>query len=284
MGKIISLQLPITSLEAYVAAVHALPILGAAEERAYAIAYHEKGDLNAARALVLGSLRFVLYIARGYRGYGLPEGDLIQEGNIGLMKAVKHFDPSVGVRLITFAVRWIKAEIQEFILKNWRIVKVATTKAQRKLFFNLRRYKQKLGWLTAKETHEIAKDLGVLPAEIREMESRLAGEDVAFEAREPDEETHNLVPAHYLEDAQSNPAFQIEQEVSEAVYRERFFKAFRALDERSQDILKSRFLDEPKATLQKLASKYQISVERVRQIEARAISQLKRLTMGVMEA
>lgn len=276
MNNIMALQLPTHSLEAYMAAVHALPILGAAEERQLAFRYRQEQDLGAARTLILRNLRFVLYIVRGYRGYGLPEGDLIQEGTIGLMKAVKHFDPAVGVRLVTFAVRWIKAEIHEFILRNWRIVKIATTKAQRKLFFNLRRYKQTLGWLTGEETQQIARDLGVQPADIREMEGRLHGQDVAFETRESDEdEPHSLVPARYLEDASGNPALALEQDNKDAAHRERFWKVFATLDERSQQILKSRFLEEPKATLQTLASQHHISIERVRQIEAQALDRLR---------
>lgn len=256
--NLLTLSLPTHSLEAYKAAIYGLPLLGAIEERQLAMQYRQEQALGAARALILGNLRFVLYIARGYRGYGLPEGDLIQEGTIGLMKAVKHFDPAMGVRLISFAVRWIKAEIQEFILKNWRIVKVATTKVQRKLFYNLRRYKQKLGWLSKEETHQIAQDLGVLPSEIQEMEQRLTGRDIAFD-----------------EEPASNPALQVEQDVLETSDRDRFAKAFKTLDERGRDILTSRFLKQPKATLQMLASKYSISVERVRQLENKAIEKLK---------
>lgn len=250
----------------YKAAIDALPLLGAMEERQLALQYREKQDLGAARALILGNLRFVLYIARGYYRYGLPENDLIQEGTIGLMKAVKHFDPAMGVRLISFAVHWIKAEIQEFILKNWRIVKIATTKAQRKLFFNLRRCKQKLQWFSKAETHKIAQDLGVSPQEIQKMENRLTGQDIAFDVK---------APVYCLEDPTSNPAAQFEQDALETYAREHLAKGFKTLDERGRDILTSRFLQQPKATLQTLASKYGISVERVRQLEHQAIEKLK---------
>lgn len=268
---------PNGSVEAYMAAVRQIPILSQSEEQALAHRYRDAGDLDAARKLVLSHLRFVVHVARGYRGYGLPLGDLIQEGNVGLMKAVKRFDPAVGVRLISFAVHWIRAEIHEFILRNWRIVKVATTKAQRKLFFNLRQSKHRLGWLNQKEIQAVAKDLGVPEREVAEMESRLAGRDIGFDLpSESDEEDHSFAPVAYLEAArESDPAVVLEERNSAAEGKRRLHESLTRLDERSRDILRRRWLNEPKATLHELAEEYGVSAERVRQIEAGAMKKLR---------
>ena len=232
-------------------------------------------NIQAAKKLVLSHLRFVIHVARGYSGYGLPQADLIQEGNIGLMKAVKRFNPEVGVRLVSFAVHWIKAEIHEYVLRNWRIVKVATTKAQRKLFFNLRKTKQRLGWFNENEVDMVANELGVSPQDVMEMESRMTGADVAFDlpGDEHDEETY--APALYLEDKSSNFAAELENENYEAQATDQLAVALDNLDARSQDIIKARWLDETKATLQDLAAKYNISAERVRQLETNALKKLK---------
>jgi len=268
---------PVGSLDAYIQRVHGIPVLSAEQERELALRFHDEEDLEAARQLVLHHLRFVVHVARGYLGYGLPLGDLIQEGNIGLMKAVKRFDPGVGVRLVSFAVHWIKAEMHEYILKNWRIVKVATTKAQRKLFFNLRKSKKRLGWMNAAEVKAVAKDLGVTPEEVLEMESRLAGKDIGFDlTSETEDEDSNLVaPVSYLADTDSDPAKAIEREDYETRSEARLVKALTVLDERSRHILQRRWLDEEKATLQELADKYQVSAERIRQLENNAIKKLK---------
>ncbi|ROR34507.1 RNA polymerase sigma factor RpoH [Inmirania thermothiophila] len=272
----LTLPAPVSNLDAYIEAVNRIPVLDAEEERQLARAWRERRDLEAARRLVLAHLRFVVYIARGYLGYGLPLGDLIQEGNIGLMKAVKRFDPAMGVRLVSFAVHWIRAEIHEFILRNWRIVKVATTKAQRKLFFNLRRAKQRLGWLSRDEARRIAADLGVPEAEVVEMERRLAAHDVPFDAGpEDDDEGHRPAPVAYLEDRGADPAEQVAQAEWEAHSRARLHAALAALDPRSRDIVTRRWLAEPKATLQELAAEYGISIERVRQIENAAIRKMR---------
>jgi len=268
---------PTGSLDAYIQAVNAVPVLSAPEERALAVRFRETEDLDAARELVLHHLRFVVHVARGYLGYGLPLGDLIQEGNIGLMKAVKRFDPEVGVRLVSFAVHWIKAEIHEFILKNWRIVKVATTKSQRKLFFNLRSSKKRLGWMNRKEVETIARELKVSPKDVMEMESRLAGQDITFDItpETEDEDSRSVAPASYLaatDDA--DPAQSLERSDSETKGEAQLQRALVKLDDRSRHIMQRRWLDEHKATLQELADHYGVSAERIRQLENNAIKKL----------
>jgi RNA polymerase sigma-32 factor len=268
---------PVGDLDAYISAVYSLPVLAAEEEQALARRWRDEQDLDAARKLVLHHLRFVVQVARGYLGYGLPLADLIQEGNIGLMKAVKRFDPDMGVRLVSFAVHWIRAEIHEFILRNWRIVKVATTKAQRKLFFNLRSAKKRLGWLNREEVETVARDLGLAPEDVLEMEMRLSGQDVAFDPDPADdeEEGHRFAPAAYLEDQRFDPARALEEEDWSAHHRGRLREALAQLDERSRDILQSRWLSEQKRTLSELADKYGVSAERIRQIENQAIRKLR---------
>jgi len=268
---------PVGSLDAYVQAVHGIPVLTPEQEKELAVRFHDEQDVEAARQLVLHHLRFVVHVARGYLGYGLPLGDLIQEGNIGLMKAVKRFDPKVGVRLVSFAVHWIKAEMHEYILKNWRIVKVATTKAQRKLFFNLRKSKKRLGWMNAAEVAAVAKDLKVSPEEVLEMESRLAGQDIGFDLtpETEDEDSVSVAPVTYLADESADPAESIEREDADIRNGARLEHALVGLDERSRHILQRRWLDEEKATLQELADKYHISAERVRQLENNAIKKLR---------
>lgn len=268
---------PVGSLDAYIQAVGSIPVLDAAEEKRLAERFHAEDDLDAARQLVLAHLRFVVHIARGYLGYGLPLGDLIQEGNIGLMKAVKRFDPEVGVRLVSFAVHWIKAEIHEFVLRNWRIVKVATTKAQRKLFFNLRKAKKRLGWFSYDEVNAVAQDLGVSPEQVLEMESRLAGQDIGFDApADNDDEDRVYAPAQYLmANAATDPAVALEAEDWEDHGSEQLGDALAGLDDRSRDILQRRWLAEPKATLQELADEYGVSAERIRQLENNAIKKLR---------
>jgi len=265
------------SEESYIRAVKAIPVLSADEEHKLAERLYNEGDLDAARKLVVSHLRFVLYIAHSYRGYGLPEADLIQEGNIGLMKAVKRFNPNVGVRLVSFAVHWIRAEIHEFILRNWRIVKVVTTKAQRKLFFNLRSRKKRLGWLSLAEIEKIAKDLGVNCKDVLEMEKRMSMQDVAFDAPvDSDEENEVFAPAAYLEDRRYDPAAQVEQEEWDEYGQNQLRHAISKLDARSQDILQKRWLSEEKATLQQLAKHYKVSAERIRQIESNAMKKLRK--------
>jgi RNA polymerase sigma-32 factor len=277
MSKTLDMHLPVPtgSLDAYLQAIHAIPVLSAEEERALAVRLHADNDLTAARKLIMSHLRFVAHIARGYSGYGLPLADLIQEGNIGLMKAVKRFDPQVGVRLVSFAVYWIRAEIHEFILRNWRIVKVATTKAQRKLFFNLRSAKKRLGWLNKDEVESVAKDLGVSPSEVLEMESRMSGQDVAFDLREDDDEDNTVAPAAYLQASAAGPDDELEESQWEAHNHARLQSALSTLDERSQDIVQRRWLNDSKATLQDLADKYEVSAERIRQLENNAIKKLR---------
>lgn len=269
------LALPMGSLEAYQAAVSQIPVLSAAEERQLAERFRHHNDLDAARQLVLSHLRFVAYVVRGYRGYGLPEADLIQEGNIGLMKAVKRFDPDQNVRLVSFAVHWIKAEIHEYILRNWRVVKVATTKAQRKLFFNLRKSRTRLGWMNQDEIKTIANDLGVTPENVREMEARLNSQDASFDAHTGDGEDDSYAPAAYLTDQGASPERALEDQQWQALNREKLHNALADLDQRSLDIVNSRWLTEDKATLQSLADKYQVSAERIRQLENNAIKKLK---------
>ena len=266
---------PQGSLESYIRAANEYPMLSAEEEKDLAERLYYKEDLDAAKQLILSHLRFVIHVARGYSGYGLPQADLIQEGNIGLMKAVKRFNPEVGVRLVSFAVHWIKAEIHEYVLRNWRIVKVATTKAQRKLFFNLRKTKQRLGWFSDNEVNLVADELGVSPQDVLEMESRMTGADVAFDLPNDESEEESYSPALYLEDKHSNFAAELEDENYENQAADQLSQALSQLDERSQDIIKTRWLDENKATLQDLASKYNISAERVRQLENNALKKLK---------
>jgi len=266
---------PVGSLDAYVNAVNTVPVLSREDEQELARQFRENDDLDAARRLVMSQLRFVVHIARGYSGYGLPLNDLVQEGNIGLMKAVKRFDPSVGVRLVSFAVHWIRAEIHEYVLKNWRLVKIATTKAQRKLFFNLRKSKKFLGWLSQAETEAIAKDLGVSAREVTEMEKRLSGQDMAFDPAPSDEEETASAPAHYLPSTTPDPAEQVEADDWQNQARGQLHRALQHLDERSREILQARWLAEKKTTLQNLAKRYDVSAERIRQIEQRAIKLLR---------
>lgn len=272
----LDLRLPVSSLESYVGYVNQIPMLSQDEELELATKLHKTNDLAAARALVLAHLRYVVRVARGYSGYGLPLGDLIQEGNIGLMKAVKRFNPEVGVRLVTFAMHWIKAEIHEFVLRNWRIVKVATTKAQRKLFFNLRHMKKHLGWLTPQEVDEVAKDLRVKPETVREMEMRLSTSDAPFDGyNDEEDDTSHFAPAGYLEDHRFNPAQQLEANDWSEQSTSALQHAMAKLDERSQEILQTRWLAEEKSTLQDLADKFQVSAERIRQLEKNAMQKLK---------
>lgn len=265
---------PQGSLDAYIRAANEYPMLTAEEEKELAERLYYHQDVNAAKKLILSHLRFVIHIARGYSGYGLPQADLIQEGNIGLMKAVKRFNPEVGVRLVSFAVHWIKAEIHEYVLRNWRIVKVATTKAQRKLFFNLRKTKQRLGWFNADEVDMVANELGVSAEDVQEMESRMSGIDMAFDLPTDDNE-ETYVPSLYLEDKSSNFAAELEEENFENQATEQLSDALEQLDERSRHIIQTRWLDENKATLQELADHYGVSAERIRQLENNALKKLR---------
>ncbi|HVI59722.1 MAG TPA: RNA polymerase sigma factor RpoH [Luteimonas sp.] len=267
------------SLDAYIGAVHQIPVLSVEDEQALAHRFREQEDLDAARELVHSHLRFVVHVARGYNGYGLPLGDLIQEGNIGLMKAVKRFDPSVGVRLVSFAVHWIRAEMHEYILKNWRIVKVATTKAQRKLFFNLRKSKTRLGWLNAEEVRAVAQDLNVSEREVLEMESRLSGRDIGFDAPAGEDDDHAPpFPAAYLMTNEEDPSQAYERMDSEDHQLQLLREGLSRLDERSRDIIRRRWLDDgSKVTLQELADEYGVSAERIRQVEANALKKMKAL-------
>lgn len=267
---------PGANLEAYVHSVNSIPMLSAEQERELAGRLYYAQDLEAARQLVLAHLRFVVHIARSYSGYGLAQADLVQEGNVGLMKAVKRFNPEMGVRLVSFAVHWIRAEIHEFILKNWRIVKVATTKAQRKLFFNLRSQKKRLAWLSNSEVEAVARSLGVETREVREMESRLSGHDMAFDpASDADDDTAFQSPAHYLEDNRYDPARQLEEANWTDSANANLHEALESLDERSRDILQQRWLAEEKATLHELAEKYGVSAERIRQLEKNAMNKIR---------
>ncbi len=266
---------PVGSLDAYIVAANAVPILSREEEQQLAHQFRDNDDLDAARRLVMSQLRFVVHIARGYGGYGLPLSDLVQEGNIGLMKAVKRFDPEVGVRLVSFAVHWIRAEIHEYVLKNWRLVKIATTKAQRKLFFNLRKTKKFLGWLSQAETEAIANDLGVSAREVTEMEKRLAGQDMAFDPAPSDDEEKAYAPAHYLRGNTPDPAELIESDDWQTQASGQLHDALENLDKRSREILQSRWLAEKKMTLKDLADRYDVSAERIRQIEQHAIKALR---------
>lgn len=269
---------PLGSLDAYVDRVSRIPVLTREQESDLAVRFRDSSDLDAARKLVLAHLRFVVHIARGYTGYGLPIGDLIQEGNVGMMKAVKRFDPTVGVRLVSFAVHWIRAEIHEYVLRNWRLVKVATTKAQRKLFFNLRKYKQNLGWLTDAETQAVARDLNVSPQEVTEMEKRLTSRDLSFDpAPDVDDEDAPYTPSAYLPNPDADPARALEDEQWEDATSDRLATALATLDERSRSILNRRWMTEEKATLHELADEFGVSAERIRQIEANAIKKLRGL-------
>ena len=267
---------PGVNLEAYIQAASRIPVLTADEERQLAERLHFEDDVDAARQLVLSHLRFVIHIARSYSGYGLPQADLIQEGNVGLMKAVKRFNPEYGVRLVSFAVHWIKAEIHEYILRNWRIVKVATTKAQRKLFFNLRSQKKRLAWLNHEELQAVASDLGVDPQVVREMEGRLASQDTSFDGPMDDnDDTAYQAPAYYLEDRRADPARLLEQSDWTEDSNGRLMQALESLDERSQDILRERWLSDSKSTLHELADKYGVSAERIRQLEKNAMKNIR---------
>ncbi len=268
---------PVGSLDSYIDRVSQIPVLSKEDEVALAVRFRSEADLDAARQLVLSHLRFVVHIARGYLGYGLPMGDLVQEGNVGLMKAVKRFDPTVGVRLVSFAVHWIRAEIHEYVLRNWRLVKVATTKSQRKLFFNLRKMKKNLAWLSEAETAAVARDLGVDVADVREMEQRLSARDMSFDPTPESDEDDTYSPAMYLPSSNADPAIEVENEEWEEDSTERLSMALEKLDERSRSILKRRWMTDDKATLHELADEYGISAERVRQVESNAINKLKGL-------
>jgi len=280
---LVSNNLPVPSalgsLEAYIGAVHQIPVLSVEEEQSLARRYRDEEDLAAARELVHSHLRFVVHVARSYNGYGLALGDLIQEGNIGLMKAVKRFDPELGVRLVSFAVHWIRAEMHDFILKNWRIVKVATTKAQRKLFFNLRKSKTRLGWLNAEEVSAVARDLNVSEREVMEMESRLSGRDIGFDAPADDSDDHAPPsPAAYLIAQEEDPALAYEREDSEGNELQLLRDGLTRLDARARDIIQRRWLDQDsKVTLQELAAEYGVSAERIRQVETHALKKMRAL-------
>jgi RNA polymerase sigma-32 factor len=274
----LSLTGPLGSFDAYLDRVSRIPVLSREDEQALADRLARDGDVSAARALVMSHLRFVVHIARGYSGYGLPLGDLVQEGNIGLMKAVKRFDPTMGVRLVSFAVHWIRAEIHEYVLRNWRLVKVATTKAQRKLFFNLRKLKKNLAWLTPEETRAVAKDLGVEPSEVTEMERRLSARDLSFDPTPESDEDETYSPAAYLPAPDSNPADAVEEQEWDATTSRRLSAALEQLDPRSREILARRWMqDGEKSTLHDLAAQYGVSAERIRQLEANAIKKLRGL-------
>ena len=276
MNQLTKLQfaLPTGSIETYIASVNQVPMLSLEEEQGLARRLRDENDLEAARCLVMSHLRFVVKIARGYSGYGLHQADLIQEANVGLMKAVKRFDPEFGVRLVSFAVHWIRAEIHEFILRNWRVVKVATTKAQRKLFFNLRSSKKRLGWLKQKEINEVAKDLGVKPGEVVEMEKRMSNYDTSFDGHIDDDESV-YAPAYYLENKVAGPEEMVETAQFDHENRDTLHKAIAQLDDRSKDIIAKRWLAEDKSTLHELAAVHNISAERIRQIENNAMKKLR---------
>jgi RNA polymerase sigma-32 factor len=275
-----NLLVPQGNIESYVSAIHAIPVLSAEAERSLAIKYKNNGDLGAVRELIMSHLRFVAHIARSYSGYGLLQADLIQEGNVGLMKAVKRFDPEMNVRLISFAVHWIKAEIHDFVLKNWRVVKVATTKAQRKLFFNLRSAKKSQNWFSNDEISVVANELGVSEIEVRRMESRLNSRDTAFDLPNDADEDHQFSPAAFLESENSDPAKTYESNNWQQFHQDKLINAMKMLDERSQTILKARWLSDEKTTLQELAEHYSVSAERIRQLEKNA---MKKLKLGMAE-
>ncbi|MGN2244071.1 RNA polymerase sigma factor RpoH [Frateuria sp. GZRR33] len=278
---LVTANLPIPSvvgsLDAYISAVHRIPVLSHDEEQALARRFSDENDLDSAKKLVMSHLRFVVHVARGYSGYGLQLGDLIQEGNIGLMKAVKRFDPDQGVRLVSFAVHWIRAEMHEFILRNWRIVKVATTKAQRKLFFNLRKSKKRLGWMNAEEVRVVAHDLGVPEETVREMESRLSGRDIGFEAPADADDDAKPAPEAFLVDDGADPYDNVSDADQADNQLETLSSALARLDDRSRDIIQRRWLNENKATLQDLADEYGVSAERIRQVEANAMKKMRAL-------
>jgi RNA polymerase sigma-32 factor len=267
--------MPTGNIDAYISASYQIPVLTPEEERHLAERLRDHGDMEAARRMVMSHLRFVIRIARGYLGYGLPLPDLIQEGTVGLMKAVRRFEPDMGVRLVSFAVHWIRAEIHEYILRNWRIVKVATTKAQRKLFFNLRSAKKRLGWFTYDEVEAVAADLGVKPETVLEMESRLSNQDLSFDGYDDDDEDAPSAPSTYLPDMRLEPLRMLEREDTERDDRERLYDAIQGLDERSKVILTERWLTEKKQTLHELAEKFNVSAERIRQIEKNAMKKLR---------
>jgi len=273
----LSLSAPGVNLGAYISTVNQIPILTAEQEKELAERYYYDQDLDAAKMLVMSHLRFVVHIARSYAGYGLPQGDLIQEGNLGLMKAVKRFDPSMGVRLVSFAVHWIKAEIHEYVIRNWRIVKIATTKAQRKLFFNLRSLKKSSKKLTLEEARSIANDLNVTPEQVLEMEGRLTAYDAAFEAQgdDDDDSSNHVAPVLYLEDSRYDPARLVEDEDWEEQSNSALHNAMDQLDDRSRNILQRRWLDDDKSTLHELAAEYNVSAERIRQLEKNAMEKIK---------
>ncbi len=273
-----NLPVPVDSLESYIQAVSQVPVLSAEEEQDLAQRLRLRNDLEAAQHLIVAHLRFVVHIARGYLGYGLPLGDLIQEGNIGLMKAVRRFDPAHGVRLVSFAVHWIRAEIHEFVLRNWRIVKIATTKAQRKLFFKLRGSKKRLGWLNGEEVNTVARELGVSPDNVLEMESRLSGHDVSFDPApeaDGDDESESYAPSAYLRDEQADPSETLERDDWEDQTVNRLGSALERLDPRSRDIVQRRWLNDDKPTLHELAAEYKVSAERIRQLETNAMKKLR---------
>ena len=277
-NQTLAIPLSTGNLDQYIQTAFSVPVLSAEEERSLAVRLQNEGDLDAARQLVMSHLRFVVRIARGYNGYGLPLGDLIQEGSIGLMKAVKRFDPDAGVRLVSYAVHWVRAEIHEYVLRNWRIVKVATTKAQRKLFFNLRSKKQRLGWLNLEEVNAVADDLGVKPEVVLEMESRLSGQDIGFDpvGADDDEDSHHYAPAAYLTDESNDPALVTEQNDWNSTNTGQLSEALLTLDERSRTILEERWLTDDKSTLHELAARFDVSAERIRQLEKNAIGKLKK--------
>lgn len=263
------------TIESYIASAYQMPVLSVEEERSLALRLHEDNDLDAARTLIVHHLRFVIQVARGYSGYGLPLADLIQEGNMGLMKAVKRFDPHKGVRLVSFAVHWVRAEIHEYVLRNWRIVKIATTKAQRKLFFNLRSSKKRLAWLNQDEVNTVAQQLGVKPAEVMEMELRLSNSDLGFDLPSHSDDEEPYAPVTYLSHDSNDPETQTAENDWQTHQNQQLQTALTTLDERSRDIIAQRWLAEKKTTLAELAEKYKISAERVRQLENNAIKKLK---------
>ena len=270
------LNSPGKDIESYLSSVHSIPILSKEEEQELALRLYEEDDLDAARQLVIHHLRFVVHIARSYQGYGLPLGDIIQEGNVGLMKAVDKYDPHRGVKVVSFAVHWIKAEIHEYILKNWRLVKIATTKAQRKLFFNLRSKKKSLDWLTKEEAEKIASDLNVEVKDVLHMENRLSSNDSSFDAPTPTgDDDEIMAPAQYLEDKRYDPEVIVASEQADQVNKEELIAALKMLDDRSKDILQRRYLSDDKATLHDLADEYKVSAERIRQIENSALKKIK---------
>lgn len=267
--------MPTGTIDSYISGAYQIPVLTPEEEKSLAIQLRDHGDMDAAKRLVTSHLRFVIRIARGYLGYGLPLPDLIQEGTVGLMKAVRRFEPDMGVRLVSFAVHWIRAEIHEYILRNWRIVKVATTKAQRKLFFNLRSAKKRLGWFTKEEVEAVAADLGVKPETVLQMESRLANQDLSFDGLEDDDDDAPSAPSTYLPDMRMEPAKMLERQDTERDQHDRLHAALKGLDERSKIILRERWLAEKKQTLHELAEQFGVSAERIRQIEKNAMKKLR---------